>query len=317
MKTQQHLRLGQDRQGGDRAAERHRAGVAHEDLGGERVVPEEADRGPDQRGGEDREVEVLVAAVDRGPGAQPRDRRDREEGEQRDHSRSREQPVEAVREVGAVGGAGDDEEQERVEEPVEVDVDVDQREVDLRVHVADLRHRERDACRDEHEPDHLPASRQAERAAPVHLEVVVREADQPAADGRAEHRQTRGRVRGEDEERDHGGDEDEQAAHRRRARLDHVPGRPFGADLLADRPAAQPLDELGAEHDGDHHRQEARDQDSDHCSERFSIAAGMPSRPTAREAFTSTASPGWSTSATVPKAPASGIQCISATPGSR
>ena len=41
-----------------RPAEPHRAGVAHEDLGRERVVPEEPDRGPDQARAEDREVEL-------------------------------------------------------------------------------------------------------------------------------------------------------------------------------------------------------------------------------------------------------------------
>ena len=34
-----------------------RAGVAHEDVGREAVVPEEPDAGPEQRGAEDREVE--------------------------------------------------------------------------------------------------------------------------------------------------------------------------------------------------------------------------------------------------------------------
>ena len=41
----------------ERAAERHRARVAHEHLGREGVVPEEADRAADQRRAEDRQVE--------------------------------------------------------------------------------------------------------------------------------------------------------------------------------------------------------------------------------------------------------------------
>ena len=60
---QQRLGAGDDREAGERAAERHRARVAHEELGREGVVPEEADRGPDQRGREDREVELEVVAA--------------------------------------------------------------------------------------------------------------------------------------------------------------------------------------------------------------------------------------------------------------
>ena len=56
---QQHLGLRHDRERGERAAEPHRAGVAHEDLSREGVVPEEPDRGPDQAGAEDGEVEIL------------------------------------------------------------------------------------------------------------------------------------------------------------------------------------------------------------------------------------------------------------------
>ena len=62
---QQDLGLGHDRERRDRAAERHRAGVAHEHLGREGVEPEEADHASDQRRSEDRHVEVVVAAVAR------------------------------------------------------------------------------------------------------------------------------------------------------------------------------------------------------------------------------------------------------------
>ena len=60
---QQRLGAGDDREAGERAAERHRARVAHEELGRVGVVPEEPDRSPDQRGRENREVELEVVAL--------------------------------------------------------------------------------------------------------------------------------------------------------------------------------------------------------------------------------------------------------------
>ena len=57
---QQQLDLQHDRHRGDRAAQRHRAGVAHEHLGRERVEPEEADRGADQRRADERDVEPVL-----------------------------------------------------------------------------------------------------------------------------------------------------------------------------------------------------------------------------------------------------------------
>ena len=97
---------------------------------------------------------------------------------------------------------------------------------------------------------------------------------------------------GEDRERQERRREDQEAAHRRRPLLDDVAGRALLADLLAHSGAPQPLDERRADHDGEHHRDEACDQDTDHAPARFSIDAGMPSSPTARDAFTRIASPG-------------------------
>ena len=53
---QQQLLLDQDRDRAERAAERERSDVAHEDLGGIRVVPKEAQAGADQRAAEDRQL---------------------------------------------------------------------------------------------------------------------------------------------------------------------------------------------------------------------------------------------------------------------
>ena len=57
-----HLRLGEDRKRGERPAEPHGAGVAHERLGRVGVEPEETDGGADQAGAEDGEVEILGVA---------------------------------------------------------------------------------------------------------------------------------------------------------------------------------------------------------------------------------------------------------------
>jgi hypothetical protein len=53
---QQQLGLGEHGQRADGAAQRQRAGVAHEDLGRMTVEPEEADGGADERGAEHRQL---------------------------------------------------------------------------------------------------------------------------------------------------------------------------------------------------------------------------------------------------------------------
>ena len=53
---EEDLLLDEDGDGPERRAEREGARVAHEDLGGVRVEPQEAERGSDDRGAEDREL---------------------------------------------------------------------------------------------------------------------------------------------------------------------------------------------------------------------------------------------------------------------
>ena len=60
---EQQLRTGEDREGGEGAAEAERAGVAHEDLGGRGVAPEEADERAGDGRGDDREVEGVADVV--------------------------------------------------------------------------------------------------------------------------------------------------------------------------------------------------------------------------------------------------------------
>src|SRR5215471_6852615 len=82
------LVLGGDRDRADQAAERERAGVAHEDRGGRRVEPEEAQPRPDHRPAKHRELagtgdemDLQIVGVDRVAG----EVRDEPEARRRDH----------------------------------------------------------------------------------------------------------------------------------------------------------------------------------------------------------------------------------------
>src|SRR5687768_1435301 len=127
---------------------------------------------------------------------------------------------------------------------------------------------------------------------PPELQVVVGEADRGAAERDEEHGEPFPCVLRECEKRDHGRADDQEPAHRRGSLLDDVRGRPFGADLLSEVARTEQLDELRPDDDGGDHRHQARDQDWDHARAKFVISSAMPSRPTARDALTRTASPG-------------------------
>src|SRR5205814_8701795 len=109
------------------------------------------------------------------------------------------------------------------------------------------------------------------------------------------------RVRGEDEEGRGDRDEDDDPAHRRRDRLLVVALRSLGTDVLTEFPLAQERDELGAEEDADEQRGGPRDQYASHqeaAPAPADSASTTTSRPTPREPFTSTVSPGESSSPT-------------------
>ena len=99
----------EQREAGHRAAERERAGVAHDDARGCRVPPEEARTRAEHRGGDDRQVERLRRehAVELGV-AELREGDDHERGEHECRRTGRE-PVEPVGEVHRVRGGVDDE----------------------------------------------------------------------------------------------------------------------------------------------------------------------------------------------------------------
>ena len=260
-----------------------RAGVAHEDRGGEGVVPEEADAGADQAGGEQRQVLLLVG-----------DEGDRRVGEQDDRAGAGGEAVEAVGQVDPVGGAGDDEEDEdEVEDRAEVDAGAADAEVEDRLE-ADLVAGDPPEAEGEDElAEQLPARREAERAAFDDLDVVVGEAERGAAHGDAEDGQALRVAVGEDEVGDADRGEDDQPAHRRRAGLGVVLLRPVLADVLPELAHPQVFDELGAEEDADQHRRHPRDQDFAHHRPPAPPArSATASRPAEREPLTRTASPG-------------------------
>ena len=289
---EQRLGAGDDREAGERAAERHRARVAHEELGREGVVPEEPDRGPDQRGRQDRQIELEVGALADVARADVADHGDREEGEERDDSGSRREAVEAVRQVPTVRGARDDEEEEGVVGVRERDVDVGDGDVDRGVELFLRVDGEPDDDRDPGEQKQFPSALEAERATVAKLDEVVQEPDRAASDGHEQDGQRGERELRQRQEGQCRAEQDQQAAHHRRALLDDMTDGAFLADLRAQLVAAQELDELRPDHDGDDHGDQPRYEDSDHYAVRFARAGAMPSRATEREALTSTASPG-------------------------
>src|SRR5688572_6246576 len=129
---QQDLRTRNDRESGDRTAEGERPRVAHVQLARKGVVPEEPDRPADQRGRKRRNVEKRVAARPRIPRAEPRDARDRKERQENDHNDAGGQPVDPIREVRAVGRSGDDQEEQGVIAPREVECPAGDRDVEVR-----------------------------------------------------------------------------------------------------------------------------------------------------------------------------------------
>ena len=159
---------------------------------------------------------------------------------------------------------GDDQKEERVVGVGERDVDVQDRHVDRGVELILRVHRDAHDNRDPGEEDELPPTLEPERAAMAKLDVVVEEADRATGDGQEENGQCRQREAREREEGKQCAEQDQQAAHHRCPLLDAVTGRAFLADLLAELVPAQELDELRADHDRDHHRDQARYEDSGH-----------------------------------------------------
>ena len=166
------------------------------------------------------------------------------------------------------------------------------------------------------EQQQLPAAGRPERAAVAELDEVVEEADRAAARRVTKRTVSAGSVYCESARNG-------SSAQSRISRppitgvpcLTTWPAGPSSRIVLAELVPAQELDELRADDDRDDHRDQAGDQDADHLrAVRFASAGAMPSSPTARDALTSTASPGRTSVAQPRRAPlaASGTQRVGA-----
>ena len=120
-------------------------------------------------------------------------------------------------------------------------------------------------------PDELAGLVQPEVALAAQLDEVVEEADDAQRRGEEQHQQRRRRDRlaGQpvrDEVTDPDGDEDRDAAHRRRAALGLVALRPLVADLLAEALPREEPDQVRGEQDRDRERHARGDEDAPHAT---------------------------------------------------
>ena len=147
--------------------------------------------------------------------------------------------------------------------------------------------------------EELGPAAQAEAAAHEDLDEVVKEADEAEAGHQEQHEHARGghRVIGEQcpsDVADQRGDDDDDAAHGRRAAL--AQGRrglrALEPHLLAELALAQHADRRPGAEQRDDHRDGAGEQDRLHWSSSASRPSATSHRPAAFDAFTSTTSPG-------------------------
>ena len=110
----------------EQAAERERAGVAHENLRRRRVEPEEADAGADQRAADHHDlagvgdvVDEQIVRIDEIAG-EIGDEPERRRG---DHHRHDGEAVEPVGQIDRIAEGDDDERAEQQETPAEIDDD--------------------------------------------------------------------------------------------------------------------------------------------------------------------------------------------------
>ena len=249
-------------------------------------------------------------------GADVRDDRDRSEGDERDDPRPGGKPIETVGEIDAVCGSGDDKEEQHVPAVRQLHVPVHDRDEHGRRQMLVVGC-EPDADGDQRQQDQLPPAAQAERPAVGQLDEVVEETDRAAAERDEQHRQRRHLVLRHREEGDRRDDEDQQPAHRRRPLLDLVSLGALFANVLPELVATEEVDELRTDDDRDDHGDHPGDENSDHAAGTRLSAAATASRPTAREALTSTASPGRTTSSSARTASCTFATQRPGTPASR
>jgi hypothetical protein len=179
------------------------------------------------------------------------------------HRRHDGQAVEAVGQVHRVAGADDDEigEDDEADDAQRIGHRLEEGHDQLGVRRQRRRVAEEDRRRraDQRLPEELRARRQPLRVAMHHLAPVVHPADRAEAEGHEQHDpdvavgQVAPQQRG-----DADGDQDQRAAHGRRAGLGQVRLRAVVAHRLADLLLRQPADHRRAEEEGDHQRRHRR-----------------------------------------------------------
>src|SRR5688572_6550655 len=193
---EQQLLLDEGGYRGEGAAQRQRADIAHENFGGIRVVPKEAEARPHQRAAEDRELrgrrEAYEEQVVRKYGVTGNVG---QRGERRGRHPER-ADREAVEAVGQVYGVRPRHEHERGEQQIPPPQVRDQvleegkdqtRVVERRILLGEQNDRETDAQRDEELSSDLVARAQSVMRSTRDLQIVVGEADR-AKSQRREHR---------------------------------------------------------------------------------------------------------------------------------
>ena len=265
---QQKLRLEQNRDGTQCAADRERTGVAHEDLSGMRIEPQKSERRAHEGAAKDRQLagarEIEDAEIMRRVRAAEQVREDRERTG-RDGGQSRGESVQTVGEIHRVRASGDDDGDENdVGPPRQLYEDV--------LEERQLRGRRLDARRDRHEYEHdaereaerdlphqFPARDQTLRLAPHDLEIVVQKPDQAHPQrGNDGDDDVAAIEPGPQQRRHDGGEDNDQSTHRRRASLAVMARGSFRAHDLADTEVAQLGNDAWTDDEGNEQRRHGR-----------------------------------------------------------
>src|SRR6202035_5211531 len=336
----------------DGGPQRQRSHVAHEDLGGVAVEPEEAQAGADQGAAEDGDLahpgdigDLQIAGDHLVAGDVGEDG----VGGGGDHGGADRQTVQAVGQVDGVRSADEDDDDERdVDEPQVQHQPLDEGKSEGGIELVVGRQGEErhpQGGGGGHLEQELRPSREAEVAPVLDLEVIVGEADRPERHGDQDHDPDVRVVEGGPEQgRDGHREDDQHAAHGGSPGLHLVGLGADVADALAHRQAAQHADEPEPEEPGEEKRgddrhgaaegdvaedverrqamaervEEVIEHQAAPSSPRLAnSAATAASSPTPREPLTSTRSPSRSAPAAHPAASAASPSQTASAPLSR
>src|SRR5690606_35592097 len=277
---EEEMGVGQEGEGGEEAADRLGADVAHEDLRRRGVPPQEAEEGGEhgrREGGQLEGIDRFVDAVGGGVAELPEG--DDGVGAHDQGTGPAGEPVHAVGEVHTVGGAGQHDKHPDEEEGAEIDAErTDERHLGDHIGGGGA-HREEDG--DDELGAELGSLAQPEGALVGELDVVVDETDHGHADERhhrqeapgAEREQLEGEAGGGgpdaqvgDEVPDEAGEHEDDAPHRRRALLVGVLALDVVLDELADLTTTEEPDGVGSAEDRHDQGDRGPDEERDHGS---------------------------------------------------